>query len=99
MTGESRRYKKGVFGGVTPKNSVSKGGKGAWELGIRYSTLDLTDRNIEGGEIDAMTWGLNWYPTATLRLSANYVDVLDVKGGTNNKQQPSVFQLRTQWAF
>lgn len=99
FTGESRNYKKGAFGGITPKASVGEGGIGAWELGLRYSSLDLTDRDIAGGEAESVTLGLNWYATPTLRFSANYIDVLDVKGGTYDDQEPSVFQVRSQWAF
>ncbi|NOQ81068.1 MAG: porin [Methylophaga sp.] len=99
FTGESRNYKKGAFGGITPKGIVGEGGIGAWELGLRYSTLDLIDRDIDGGEVDSMTLGLNWYATPTLRFSANYVDVLDVKGGVYDNQEPSLFQMRSQWAF
>jgi phosphate-selective porin OprO and OprP len=99
LTGESRNYSKGIFGNVTPKASVGDGGIGAWELALRYSTLDLNDKDIDGGDVDSYTLGVNWYPTNTLRFTANYVDVLDVKGGPNNNQEPSIFQLRSQWAF
>ncbi|MBE0439749.1 MAG: porin [Gammaproteobacteria bacterium] len=99
LTGESRNYKKGIFGSVTPKASVGEGGIGAWELGLRYSTVDLTDADIMGGEADSVTLGVNWYATPTLRFSANYIDVLDVKGGTYDDQEPRVFQVRSQWAF
>lgn len=99
LTGESRNYKKGKFGGITPKANVGEGGIGAWELALRYSTVDLSDADIDGGEADAVTLGLNWFPTPTLRFSANYVDVLDVEGGDYDGQEPSVFQVRSQWAF
>tara|TARA_R110002050_G_scaffold81165_2_gene173468 strand:- start:1372 stop:2757 length:1386 start_codon:yes stop_codon:yes gene_type:complete len=99
FTGESRNYKKGAFGGITPKSSVGTGGIGAWELGLRYSTLDLTDGNIIGGKAHSVTLGLNWFATSTLRFSANYIDVIEVDGGTYNNQEPRVFQLRSQWAF
>lgn len=99
LTGESRNYKKGAFGGVKPKSNVGEGGIGAWELGLRYSTLDLIDADVDGGEADSVTLGLNWYPTPTLRFSANYVDVLEVKGGTYADEESRVFQLRSQWAF
>lgn len=99
LTGESRNYKKGKFGGITPKANVGEGGIGAWELAFRYSTVDLSDADIDGGEADAVTLGLNWFPTPTLRFSANYVDVLDVEGGDYDGQEPSVFQVRSQWAF
>lgn len=99
FTGESRNYKNGAFGGITPKVSVGNGGIGAWELGLRYSSIDLTDGNINGGEAESITLGLNWYATSTLRFSANYVDVLEVEGGTYDNQEPSAFQVRSQWAF
>lgn len=99
FTGESRNYKNGSFGSITPKASVGDGGIGAWELALRYSTLDLIDRDINGGDVDSYTIGVNWFATPSLRFSANYVDVLNVKGGTYDNQEPSVFQVRSQWAF
>ena len=99
LTGETRQYKNGVMGGVKPSSIVGEGGYGAWELALRYSSLDLSDAGIDGGEADAMTYGVNWYPTPTLRFSANYVDVLEVDGGPNDNDEPSVFQVRSQWAF
>lgn len=99
FTGESRHYKKGAFGGVKPKANVGEGGIGAWELGLRYSTLDLIDADIDGGEAESVTLGLNWYATPTLRFSANYIDVLEVKGGTYDDQESRIFQVRSQWAF
>lgn len=99
LTGESRNYNNGKFGGITPKANVGEGGIGAWELALRYSTVDLSDADVDGGEADAMTLGLNWYPTPTLRFSANYVNVLDVEGGTYDGDEPNVFQVRSQWAF
>ena len=97
FTGESRHYKKGTFGDIKPKSNVGEGGIGAWELGLRYSTLDLID--VDGGEADSVILGLNGYATSTLRFSANYIDVLNVKGGRYDDQQPSIFQARSQWAF
>jgi len=99
LTGESRRYKNGSFVGVVPNSTVGEGGVGAWELGLRYSTIDLMDQDVNGGEADSVTLGVNWYPTSTLRFSANYIDVLAVKGGSYDDQQPRIFQVRSQWAF
>jgi phosphate-selective porin OprO/OprP len=99
LTGESRNYKKGKFAGITPKSSVGEGGIGAWEVALRYSTIDLTDADVDGGEADSMTLGVNWFATPSLRFSANYVNVLDVKGGGLDNSEPSLFQVRSQWAF
>ena len=99
LTGESRQYSKGKFGKPKPNGNVGQGGIGAWQLALRYSTLDLSDGDIDGGEANAVTLGLNWYPTPTLRFTANYVDILDVDGGPNDGLESRVVQLRSQWAF
>lgn len=108
MTGESRKYKKGAFGRVSPKNPVGKGGWGAWELAARYSSLDLEDGDTLGGEEDNITIGLNWYATKYVRFMANYVmidadpvsreDTLDIAAG-EDQDEPNIFQLRAQIDF
>ncbi len=99
ITGESRKYKKGVFGGISPKSVVGRGGIGAWQIAVRYSSIDLNDHEIDGGQADNVTVGINWFPTSTLRFSGNYVNVLDVDGGSHHGEEPSLFQVRGQWAF
>ena len=78
---------------------VGQGGFGAWQLAFRYSSLDLNDADINGGEADSFTLGLNWFATPNLRFSANYVNVLDMKGGPGSGDEPDVFQLRAQLEF
>jgi phosphate-selective porin OprO/OprP len=99
LTGESRQYKEGKFGRPKPKANAGQAGLGAWQLALRYSTIDLTDGLVIGGEADAITVGVNWYPTPTLRFTANYVDVLSVDGGPYDDMETGVFQVRSQWAF
>ncbi len=99
LTGESRRYKKGKFAGVSPKSIVGLDGIGAWQLAARYSVVDLNDADINGGKAESVTLGLNWLPTSTLRFSGNYVKTLNVNGGSHNGEEPSLFQLRGQVAF
>ena len=84
---------------VTPKGVVGKGGIGAWQVAMRYSSLDLTDEDITGGEEDNFTVGLNWYATPNIRFAANYVNVLDVEGGPKDGDEPESFQIRTQVEF
>lgn len=105
LTGESRRYSfgSGSFSNPKVKGIVGKGGYGAWQLGLRYSSLDLTDGDIRGGEQENITVGLNWYPTNNLRFMANYIHVLDVKrlelDGTPrafHNDEPGVFLVRAQ---
>lgn len=99
LTEDSLNYERGDFGSPSPNRRVGDGGIGAWELTLRYSSLDLNDKLIQGGEIQNMTYGVNWYPVPMLRFSANYIDVLNVSGGPNNGQEQRIFLVRSQWAF
>jgi phosphate-selective porin OprO/OprP len=98
LTGESKNYKfsSGVFDAIMPKGVVGKGGIGAWEVGARYTQLDLTDGPIIGGEQENLTFGVNWYVNSNMRFMANYVHVLDIDGGPFGGANPSAFTLRSQ---
>lgn len=99
LTDDSLNYQRGDFGSPSPNKRLGDGGIGAWELTLRYSSLDLNDKMIDGGEIQNITYGVNWYPVPMLRFSANYIDVLDVNGGPNDGQEQRIFLVRSQWAF
>ncbi|MCP4898468.1 MAG: hypothetical protein GY906_15950 [bacterium] len=73
LTGEMRPYNKrsGVIDRVPIAQSVYQGGIGTWEAAIRFSSLDLTDGAIEGGEMDILSLGLNWWLTGTFSLGLN----------------------------
>ena len=81
--GDHRSYEPdaGAFGRTRPSNpwGGEDGGTGAWEIALRYSTLDLADAGINGGEVDDLTFALNWYPYANVRFMFNYV-LSDVDG-------------------
>jgi len=47
-------------------------GRGAWQVGARYSTIDLNDSGINGGELDDVTLGLNWFLNPNLKFQWNY---------------------------
>ncbi|PHS70000.1 MAG: hypothetical protein COB23_04940 [Methylophaga sp.] len=96
LTGESRKYKAkaGEFSRVKPKSIVGQGGYGAWELGLRYTDLDLEDSNA-GITGDITTIGLNWYATPTVRFMANY-NMADVDGTSDDFD---AFHLRGQIDF
>lgn len=74
FTGEMRPYKtnRGVFGGLPIAQDVYHGGKGATELAVRYSSLDLDDGLVSGGEMDIATIQFNWWLTNWLAMSLNY---------------------------
>jgi phosphate-selective porin OprO/OprP len=56
-----------------------RGGRGAWQLALRYSYLDLTDNDIRGGVENNLTAGLVWYmtPYSSLQFNAVYGDIDD----------------------
>ncbi len=76
LTDDYRRYKTsdGAFDRQKPGGSwLKEGGKGAWEIAARVSSIDLTDGGITGGEQDNITLGLNWYPNPATRMMLNFV--------------------------
>lgn len=94
LTGESRPYmvKDGEFGRVKPNAKI-----GAWEVALRYSTLDLNDGALQGGKEDNLTLGLNWYLNPHVRIMANYINVKSEKGAVNDDL--NIYAMRTQIDF
>ena len=101
LTGESRPYDKasGVFGKVVPKKNLSirNDGLGAWELGVRYSHLDLNDGPVQGGRMNILMGGLNWYwnPVFKLRFNLGYGDI--DRGASSGYLY--IFQTRLELSF
>lgn len=83
LTGEHRAYdhERGTFGRVVPLENwflvrTDEGlchGWGAWQVGARYAKLDLTDSGINGGIIQDVTLGLNWFWNPNMKWQFNYV--------------------------
>ena len=48
-------------------------GWGLWQVAFRYSYLDITDRDIQGGVGTNYTFGLNWWWTSHSRLQFNAI--------------------------
>jgi len=112
LTGEHRPYdrKAGAIDRVMPFHSVSKcgGGWGAWEVAGRWSYLDVTDKQIQGGMMQNMTAGLNWYVNPNCKCVFNYIhswaDSRPTRNGTilsNNfiSSQTDAYGLRCQLDF
>jgi phosphate-selective porin OprO/OprP len=99
LTGESRPYStvSGICGFVPVKKSVFAGGWGAWELVLRYSTLNLNSGGIEGGKFWRITPMVNWYMSPHVRLEVAYgygvLDRFNLKGVTQFFQSRIQFML------
>ena len=97
ITGEHKNYKKGkgVFDKISPKkNFGTKGGFGALEVALRYSVLNLNDKDLSGGKMNNITAGINWYLNPVTRISFNYVHSSIYELGISN-----IYQMRFQIAF
>jgi phosphate-selective porin OprO/OprP len=58
-------------------------GLGAWEVAARYSYLNLNDGPIQGGVLQGLTLGLNWYLASNLKVQFEYLNNARWdKGGT-----------------
>jgi phosphate-selective porin OprO/OprP len=97
LTGEHREYerKTGVFGRVIPhRNFLNKDdrgcrrGPGAWQIAARYSSLDLRNLGIDGGVIQDVTLGTNWFLNPNMKFQFNYIfmyrDAPDILGPLAN---------------
>jgi phosphate-selective porin OprO/OprP len=101
LTGETRPYSRdsGVFGHLEPRRplfltDLKSSGWGAWEIGGRYSFVDLTAGDVRGGRMHGVTAGLNWYWSRYLRWQFNY-QWMNVAGGLDDGRL-HVFQMRLQ---
>ncbi|MEO5355622.1 MAG: porin, partial [Magnetococcus sp. XQGC-1] len=89
------------FGPVHPSDKL-----GAFELALRYSTLDLNDEqaSIKGGEADNITVALNWYVNNNIILRANYIRVNNdanatKKGKFEGDDDLNVYGARIEYLF
>jgi len=87
LSGEMRGYNKksGIMGPIRIARDVYHGGWGAWELGLRFSSLDLTDGPVDGGEMDIISLGLNWWLSPVFNVNLNYRFIDNDQGGINGQ--------------
>ncbi len=103
ITGESRKYnpETGAYGGIVPAHPFSlSGGSGAWEVGARFSQIDLNDHvtpgvlqtatgGVFGGLQRVYTLGVNWYPNGNVRFMFDYIHAtIDKLAGTTAGTPP-----------
>jgi phosphate-selective porin OprO/OprP len=114
LTGEPRKFNPDTAAfdapPVTKPFNLKEGGWGAWELAVRYSSVDLNyderavlvaDR-VRGGEQSITTLGVNWFLNPSVRLSLDWLDVsVDrlTAGGLQAGQDYQALNLRSQFAF
>ena len=74
LSGEMHAYRKksGMFHSIPVAKTVNQGGWGAWELAFRYSNVDLNDGLIDGGDMDILSLGINWWLTPVFNVNLNY---------------------------
>ncbi len=81
LTGYTRPWDSlfAAWGRVRPEqnyhggNPFKKAKGGLWEVVARYSTVDLTDGGIQGGQVRDVTAGVNWYPNSTSKIQINWI--------------------------
>lgn len=103
LTGESRKWnnEEGEFGQLIPKDN----NLGAWELGARYSYLNLSDTDalILGGRANNYTLALNWYANPNMVFQLNYTMVQTSQNATGDgfvgDDQFSYVQFMTKFFF
>ena len=78
LTGEVRPYNhaNAALGRITPQTNFGKGGWGAFEVAVRYSWIDLNDGAIQGGQLQDITGGLNWYLNQYTKFQLNYIHAM-----------------------
>lgn len=76
-TGESRPYDRanGTLTSMVPLRpfSFKHGGRGALELALRLSRVDLDDGPVRGGRMSTVTGAANWYLNRNAKLMLNVV--------------------------
>lgn len=103
LTGEHRAYNRtgGVFTRVVPNRNFGFGpqnGWGAWELAFRWSHLNLNDNNIQGGRLNDLTLGLNWYLNRYTKLQLNNIHAF-LNSPTYGPSECNIVAARAQVDF
>lgn len=99
VTGETRPYytETAIYGFVPVNKSIFKGGPGAIDVMLRFSTTELNGGVIRGGKLWRISPQVNWYATKNIRLEFMYgygvLDRFNMKGATQ------FFQSRIQLAW
>jgi len=95
LTGEMREYRRrgGIFGPVPIAQSVYQGGWGAWEASARFSNVNLTDGAVDGGDMDILSMGLNWWLSPVFNINVNYRYIWNERGGLNGRSSGALARV------
>ncbi len=69
---------------VNTCDGCTDGGWGAWQIAARWSYADFNDADVNGGEAEALTIGVNWYWNPNSRLQFNYITG-EITDGSNSR--------------
>ena len=114
LTGESRsysptsvlgRFREGIFQRTIPRSNVldrNAGigwtGSGAIELAVRWAYIDLNSNGVQGGDLQDMTYGVNWYLNPYTKAMFNYVRPT-LRDPTFGTSKANSYALRVQFEF
>jgi phosphate-selective porin OprO/OprP len=95
VTGEMREYlhQSGTFGGIPVSRPVKQNGKGAWEVGARWSSIDLSDGSVSGGEMEILSLAVNWWLSQTAMVNANYRYIENLRDGLDGRAEGATLRL------
>ena len=65
-------YRRGLFRQLPVARTAYQGGWGAVEAAVRFSSVDMSDGGIDGGESEVASLGLNWWLTPFFQVGVNY---------------------------
>jgi phosphate-selective porin OprO/OprP len=107
LTGESRasiyRLDAGEFKRIQPAQPFRRGaGPGAWELALRYASIDLNDGSFIGGAEETLSMSANWYLNNNIRMIFDWTHIVDTDESNQVRIGAvgmDIFWARAQFTF
>jgi phosphate-selective porin OprO/OprP len=108
LTGESRAasytIKSGEFKRLKPKSNFSLKNRkwGAFEVATRYAYIDVSDKNVAGGQEGRVSTSLNWYLNPVIRMMFDWTHITNAKRGsltTDTATGTDIVTYRLQFMF
>ena len=60
-------------------------GCGAWEIAARWSSIDLNDGPVAGGEMDILSLAASWWLSPIFNVNLNYRYILNERDNLNGE--------------